>query len=41
MAAAQHSDAPKDWDAVYDHLRMRLLTIGAVDYEEVQEKVER
>ena len=26
---------------MYDHLRMRLLTIGAVDYEEVQEKVER
>ncbi len=41
MAAAQQSDAPKDWDAIYAHLRMRILTIGAVDYEEVQEKVER
>ena len=41
MATAQQSDAPKDWDAVYAHLRMRPLTTGAVDYGEVQEKVER
>ena len=39
-AQALHTDLPAKWDELYAHLRARLLAIGAVNFEDVQEKAE-
>jgi hypothetical protein len=40
LAMARRLDDPAAWDNVYAHLRARLLQIGTVDFELVQDKVE-
>ena len=40
MRVAKETDRAVDWDAIYAHLRSRLLSIGALKFEELQDKAE-
>ena len=40
LATARRVDDSISWDNVYAHLRARLLQVGTVDFELVQDKVE-